>query len=82
MITKATKVLILPLSPPPPPHYCIQCHQLVISTYLLCLPVAHLSDAPRRWLVVTGDAPPGSLTCFVHSAVTWDLSLKSHPKDN
>ena len=29
---------------------------LVISVYLLLLPVAHLSDAPRRWLVVTGDS--------------------------
>ena len=24
--------------------------------YLSSLPVAHLSDAPRRWLVVTGDS--------------------------
>ena len=28
----------------------------VISIYLLLLPVAHLSDAPRRRLVVTGDS--------------------------
>ena len=29
---------------------------LVISVYLSSLPVAHLSDAPRRRLVVTGDS--------------------------
>ena len=29
---------------------------LVISVYLLSLPVAHLSDAPRKRLVVTGDS--------------------------
>ena len=29
---------------------------LVISVYLSLLPVAHLSDAPRRRLVVTGDS--------------------------
>ena len=27
-----------------------------IFVYLLSLLVAHLSDAPRRWLVVTGDS--------------------------
>ena len=50
---------------------------LVISVYLLLLPVAHLSDAPRRHLDVTGNsariqdkllrAPPGSLTCSAYS---------------
>ena len=29
---------------------------LVIFVYLSSLPVAHLSDAPRRRLVVTGDS--------------------------
>ena len=29
---------------------------LAISIYSLSLPVAHLSDAARRWLVVTGDS--------------------------
>ena len=29
---------------------------LVIFVYLLSLPVAHLSDAPRRRLIVTGDS--------------------------
>ena len=29
---------------------------LIISVYLSLLPVAHLSDAPRRRLVVTGDS--------------------------
>ena len=29
---------------------------LIISFYLSSLPVAHLSDAPRRRLVVTGDS--------------------------
>ena len=28
---------------------------LIISIYLSSLPVAHMSDAPRRRLVVTGD---------------------------
>ena len=28
---------------------------LFVSVYLLLSLVAHLSDAPRRWLVVTGD---------------------------
>ena len=28
----------------------------IISVYLSSLPVAHLSDAPRRRLVVTGDS--------------------------
>ena len=36
------------------PIYAID--RLVISVYLSSLPVAHLSDAPRRWLVVTGDS--------------------------
>ena len=33
-------------------NYC----GLTISVYLSSLPVAHLSDAPRRRLVVTGDS--------------------------
>ena len=39
-------------------HYFCGQHQgwLVISVYLSSLPVAHLSDAPRRRLVVTGDS--------------------------
>ena len=32
------------------------CSYLVISVYFSSLPVAHLSDAPRRGLVVTGDS--------------------------
>ena len=49
-------------------------------------------NAPRRRTVVTGivqgyrtkqlRAPSGSSTCSVLSAVTWDLGLKSYPKDN
>ena len=31
-------------------------HSLFISIYLSLLPVAHLSDAPRRQLVVMGDS--------------------------
>ena len=34
----------------------VSCHFLIISIYLLSLPVAHLSNAPRRQLVVTGDS--------------------------
>ena len=30
--------------------------ELIISVHLSSLPVAHLSDAPRRQLVVTGDS--------------------------
>ena len=58
---------------------------LVISVYLSSLQVAHLSDAPRRRLVVTGivqgyrtkllRALSGSLTCSLYSTVTWDLGL-------
>ena len=65
---------------------------LVICVYSWSLPVAHLSDAPGRWLVVTGDSAryrkkllrirPGSFTCSAYSTVTRDLSLTSHPKDN
>ena len=65
---------------------------LVIFVYLSSLPVAHLSDALRRRLVVTGivqeyrtkllKAPPGSVTCSAYITVTRDLGLKSHPKDN
>ena len=29
---------------------------MVISVYLLSLLVAHMSDVPGRWLVVTGDS--------------------------
>ena len=57
---------------------------LVISVYLSSLPAAHLSDAPRRRLVVTGDSariPPGSLTYSAYSTVTRDLGITSHPKD-
>ena len=60
---------------------------LVISVYLSSLPVVHL-----RPLVVSGDSAriqdellrtsPGSLTCSAYSTVTWDLGLRSHPKDN
>ena len=51
---------------------------------LSSLPVAHLSDAPRRRVVVTKllRAPPGSLTCSVYSTVTRDLGLTSDSRDN
>ena len=61
----------------------------LVSVYVSSLPVAHISDASRRRLVVTGDsaraklgrAPPDSLTCSVYSNVTRDFGLKFHPKD-
>ena len=34
----------------------VVCDHLIISVYLSLLPVAHLSDAPIRRLVVTGDS--------------------------
>ena len=50
-----------------------------------------MSDAPRKrlvlWWIVQGyrtkllRATPGSLVCSVYSIVTWDLCLKSHPKE-
>ena len=63
------------------------------SVYLSSLPVTHLSNAPRRRLVVTGNsarmkllrAPPGSLTCLWYSTSSHATSVsseKSHPKDN
>ena len=36
--------------------YFVRSFDLIISVYLSSLPVAHLSDAPRRLLVVTGDS--------------------------
>ena len=54
---------------------------LFISAYLSLLPVSHLSDAPRRRLVVTGDRVKGYRTKLPR-AVTLGLGLKSHPKDN
>ena len=64
---------------------------LVIFVYLLSLPVAHLRDAPRRQLVVTGivqgyikkllRAPPGSFTYSAYSTITLDLGLTSYRKD-
>ena len=36
--------------------YCRAASWLVISFYFSSLPVAHLSDAPRRRFVVTGDS--------------------------
>ena len=47
------KVELWPLSWPFSPHF-FSC--LIISVYLSSLPVAHLSGAPRRRLVVTGDS--------------------------
>ena len=69
--------------------YCsISC--LVISVYLSLLPVAYLSDAPRRRLVVTGDSAriqdettESSTWLFnvlTYSTVTRDLGLTSRPK--
>ena len=65
---------------------------LVISVYLSSLPVAHLSDAPSRRLIVTGDSAmiqdettENSVLFFNVlgvAAVTRDLGLTSHPKDN
>ena len=67
---------------------CLGNGWLVISIYLLSPPVTHLSDAPRKWLVVTRDSAriqnkttPGSLMCSAYSTVTQDLGLMSHPKD-
>ena len=63
-------------------YYCI------IFIYLSFLPVAHLSDIPRRPLVVTGDSArvldkaSESSARFFNMLVTWDLGLLSHPKDN
>ena len=37
-------------------HNCMTCPFLFISVYLLLLQVTHSSDAPGRWLVVTGDS--------------------------
>ena len=63
---------------------------LVISVYLSSLPVAHLSEAPRRQLlqrIVQGyrtkqlRARPGSLACAAYSTVTRDLGLTSHQKN-
>ena len=62
---------------------------LIISVYLSSLPVAYLSDAPRRRLAVTGDSAriqdetsENSAWFFNVLGVTWDLGLTSHPKDN
>ena len=67
---------------------------LVISVYLSSLPVAHLSDAPGRRLVlgegliVQGyrtrllSVPHGSVTYSAYSTVTQDLVLTSHLKEN
>ena len=64
---------------------------LVISVYMYLsqLPVAHLSEAPKRRLVVTEnsariqDETTESSAWFftVYSTVTWDLGLTSHLKD-
>ena len=63
---------------------------LFISVYLSWLPDAHLSDAPKRQLVVTGDnartqdeITKSSAWFFnsVYSTVTRDLGLKAYPKD-
>ena len=37
-------------------YLCHYCKLFIIFVYLLSLPVAHLSDAPRRLLVVTGNS--------------------------
>ena len=64
---------------------------LIICVYLSLLPVAHMSNTPRRQLLVMGvsariqdkllRAMPGSFTCSAYSTVTWDLGLTSHLKD-
>ena len=63
-------------------YVCIVRSWLLISVYLSSLPVAHLSDAPRRRLVQGYRtkllrAPPGSLTCSMYSNVTRDLIRKT-----
>ena len=61
---------------------------LVISVYLSQLPVAHLSDAPRRRVVVTGDSTriqdetTENSAWFFNGTVIRDFGLRSHPKDN
>ena len=62
--------------------------RLVTSIYLSSLPVAHLSDTPRRWLVVTWhsarilDETAESSSWFsAHSIITQDCGLTSYPKD-
>ena len=37
-------------------NLCVWLENLIISVYLSSLQVAHLSDAPRRLLVVTGES--------------------------
>ena len=60
---------------------------LVISLYLSSLPIAYLSDAPRRRLVVTRDSAriqnettessACSLACSLYSTVTREFGLKT-----
>ena len=40
----------------PGQNYSVDYHNQIIFVYLSSLPVAPLSDAPRRRLVVTGDS--------------------------
>ena len=55
---------------------------LIIFVYLSSLPVAHLSDAPRRRLVVTGDSARIQDETTENSAWFFSvLGLTSHPKD-
>ena len=56
--------------------------------YSSSLPVNHLSDAPGRRLVVTGDSARTQdecytwfLTCSAYSTVTRDLGLTPHSND-
>ena len=67
--------------------------KIIFPVYSSSLPVAHLSYAPRRRLVVTGDSAKIQEETTENSAwffnvlsiyiiVTGGLGLKPHPKDN
>ena len=66
-----------------------RCWLIGYFVYLSALEVAHMSDIPRSCYqgIVEGyrtkllRIPPGSLMGSVYSTVTWDLGLKSLPKD-
>ena len=73
-------------------HKEAKVQNLLVSVYLSSLPVAHVSDAPRRQLVVTGDSAriqdettdssAQFLRARLESTITGDLGLKSSPTKN